>query len=83
MHLLSCLFPKSAGFAFESSSTGLPSGLLNVRQGNRSVANYSIDFRTRARRLSYNLCAQIEVNLHGLADFMNDGWNPKHCYKAS
>ncbi|TWW75360.1 hypothetical protein D4764_13G0000220 [Takifugu flavidus] len=48
------------------------SGLLSIRQGNQSVADYSIDFRTKARQSDWNLAALRDAFLHGLAEYIKD-----------
>lgn len=47
-------------------------GLLNLRQGGRTVADYSIDFRTRARHSSWNGAAQCDAYLLGLESYVKD-----------
>ncbi|KAL0150082.1 hypothetical protein M9458_054741, partial [Cirrhinus mrigala] len=42
--------------------------LTDLRQGNRSVSDYSIEFRTLAAECRWNEQAQWDVFLHGLAD---------------
>ncbi|TWW79641.1 Retrotransposon-like protein 1 [Takifugu flavidus] len=48
------------------------SELLSIRQGNQSVADYSIDFRTKARLSDWNLAALRDAFLHGLAEYIKD-----------
>ena len=43
-----------------------------MRQGDRTVADYSIDFRTRARKSRWNSEALVDAFLHGLADYVKD-----------
>ena len=50
-------------------STG---GLLSLRQGSRTVADYSIDFRTRARQSNWNTEAQCDAFLLGLEGYIKD-----------
>lgn len=61
--------------------TGLSSedasvALMSIRQGSRTVADYSIDFRTKARRSPWNDQALVDAFLHGLADYVKDGLLP-------
>ena len=46
--------------------------LLNMRQGNRSVADYAIDFRTRASQCDWHSSGLCDVFVHGLASHMKD-----------
>lgn len=55
--------------AFEGDAA---QGLMSLIQGNRSVADFSIDFRTRARRSDWNSSALCDAFLHGLADAIKD-----------
>lgn len=48
-------------------------GLMGMRQGDRTVADYSIDFRTKARQSRWNSEALVDAFLHGLADYIKDG----------
>lgn len=45
---------------------------MGLKQGERTVADYSIDFRTRASHSSWNSSALCDAFLHGLADYMKD-----------
>ena len=45
---------------------------MNIRQGNRTVAEFSIDFRTLARRSEWNAAAVVDAFFHGLADYIKD-----------
>ena len=47
-------------------------GLLGLNQGSRSVADYSIHFRTRASSSEWNQAAQCDAFLMGLADYIKD-----------
>uniref|UniRef100_A0AAQ4Q1R1 Retrotransposon gag domain-containing protein n=1 Tax=Gasterosteus aculeatus aculeatus TaxID=481459 RepID=A0AAQ4Q1R1_GASAC len=47
-------------------------GLLNLHQGDRAVADYAIDFRTRARQSRWNTEAQCDAYLRGLEDYVKD-----------
>lgn len=43
-----------------------------MRQGNRSVADFAIDFHTRARESSWNPASLCEAFLFSLADYIKD-----------
>ncbi len=45
---------------------------MGLRQGNRTVADYSIDFQTKARQSDWNTAALCDAFLHGLADYIKD-----------
>ena len=47
-------------------------GLLNLHQGGRSVADYSIDFRTRACQSNWNVEAQCDAYLLDLRSYIKD-----------
>ncbi len=47
-------------------------GLMSLRQGDRTVADYAIDFRTRARLSDWNAAAQCDAFLNGLAPYVKD-----------
>uniref|UniRef100_A0A8C5GZJ6 CCHC-type domain-containing protein n=1 Tax=Gouania willdenowi TaxID=441366 RepID=A0A8C5GZJ6_GOUWI len=47
-------------------------GLLEMRQGTRTVSGYSIDFRTRALQSQWNAAAQTDAYLLGLNDYIKD-----------
>uniref|UniRef100_A0A8C5EI19 ribonuclease H n=1 Tax=Gouania willdenowi TaxID=441366 RepID=A0A8C5EI19_GOUWI len=47
-------------------------GLLGMRQGTRTVSDYSIDFRTRALQSQWNAAAQTDAYLLGLNDYIKD-----------
>eukprot|EP00064_Thunnus_orientalis_P017544 superscaffoldBa00003762_g17628 len=47
-------------------------GLIGLKQGERTVADYSIDFRTRASRSKWNYLALCDAFLNGLADYIKD-----------
>ena len=59
-------------FDLGSSTDEASQALMTIRQGRRSVADYSIDFRTLARRSSWNMEALVDVFLHSLADYLKD-----------
>lgn len=46
--------------------------LLQLKQGKRSVSDYSVDFRTLARQSNWNPPALHSAFLHGLSDYMKD-----------
>ncbi len=46
--------------------------LAELRQGNRSVTDYSIEFRTLVTECCWNLEAQWDMILHGLAAYIKD-----------
>ncbi|TWW54183.1 hypothetical protein D4764_0209330, partial [Takifugu flavidus] len=67
-------FTEELRKVFGLGATG-PDGtseLLSIRQGNQSVADYSIDFRTKARQSNWNLAALRDAFLHGLAEYIKD-----------
>lgn len=45
---------------------------MNRRQGQRSVADSSTDFRTRANQSRWNPAAQIDAIMHKLSDYIKD-----------
>lgn len=47
-------------------------GLLRVRQGGRTAADYALEFRVRARQSQWNTAAQNDAFLLGLADYLKD-----------
>ena len=59
-------------FDLESTTAEKSQSLLNIRQGRRTVADHSIDFRTRAMRTSWNMEALVNVFYHSLADYIKD-----------
>ncbi len=46
--------------------------LAELRQGDRSITDYSIEFRTLAAECRWNLEAQWDMFFHGLADYVKD-----------
>lgn len=46
--------------------------LMSIRQGSRTVADFSIDFRTLASRSTWNTPALVDAFLHSLADYIKD-----------
>ncbi len=46
--------------------------LAELRQGDRSVPDYSIELRTLAAECRWNLEAQWDMFFHGLADYVKD-----------
>ena len=59
-------------FDLDSPTAEASRELLSIRQGRRSVADYSIDFRTLARRSSWNTPSLVDAFFHSLADYMKD-----------
>lgn len=59
-------------FDLGSSTAEASQALMSIRQGRRTVADYSIDFRTLASRSSWNMEALVDAFLHSLADYMKD-----------
>lgn len=59
-------------FDLESGEAEAARLLFQLRQGSRSVADYSIDFRTLASRSGFNAPALLQAFLQGLADYMKD-----------
>ncbi|TWW58466.1 hypothetical protein D4764_07G0011850 [Takifugu flavidus] len=51
-------------------------GLMSVKQGSRPIADYAIDFRTRARLSDWNPAAQCDAFLNGLAPYIKDALVP-------
>jgi len=47
-------------------------GLMTFCQGDQTVADFAIDFRTRARQSGWNSSALCDAFLHGLADMVKD-----------
>lgn len=47
-------------------------GLLNLHQGDRTVADHAVDFRTRAHESRWNTEAQCDTYLRGLKDNVKD-----------
>ncbi len=59
-------------FGLAASRSETTRGLMGMRQGDRTVADYSIDFRTLASHSSWNSEALVDAFLHGLADYVKD-----------
>ena len=59
-------------FGLGTSGSDAARDLLSLCQGNQSVADFSIDFRTRARQSDWNAAALRDAFLHGLADYIKD-----------
>lgn len=55
---------------FSNSETSR--ALMTIRQGNQSVSEYSIEFRTLVRRSDWNMKAVIDAFYHSLADYIKD-----------
>uniref|UniRef100_A0A674PJ94 Uncharacterized protein n=1 Tax=Takifugu rubripes TaxID=31033 RepID=A0A674PJ94_TAKRU len=49
---------------------------MSVKQGSRPIADYAIDFRTRARLSDWNPAAQCDAFLNGLAPYIKDALVP-------
>lgn len=47
-------------------------GLLNLRQGQRPVADYAIDFHTQASQSGWNPTAQVDALMQGLSVYIKD-----------
>lgn len=52
--------------------TSAARSLLQLKQGSRSVVDYSIDFRILASRSNWNPGALLDAFLHGLSDYIKD-----------
>ena len=59
-------------FGMGASVSDAARDLLSLRQGNQTVADFSIDFRTRARQSNWNESALRDSFLHSLADYIKD-----------
>ncbi|TWW74416.1 hypothetical protein D4764_14G0004190, partial [Takifugu flavidus] len=59
-------------FALGNSRSSAARQLLAFRQGERSVSDYSIDFRTLASRSKWSPAALVYTFLHGLAAYIKD-----------
>ncbi len=59
-------------FCLGVSSSETAWGLMGMHQGDRMVADYSIDFRTRASLSSWNSAALVDAFLHCLADCIKE-----------
>ena len=59
-------------FGFESRDSESTRGLMGLKQGERNMADYSIDFRTTASRSNWNGTALSDAFLHGLAGYIKD-----------
>ena len=59
-------------FGLGASRSEMAQGLMGMRQGDRRVADYSIDFRTRASMSSWNPAALVDAFHHGLAEYIKD-----------
>lgn len=68
------LFSKELRKVFDRAASGREAArvLAELRQGNRSVADYSIEFRTLAAECGWNAEAQWDMFLHGLSDCLQD-----------
>ncbi len=63
-------FSEEIRKVFDRAASGREAArfLADLRQGDRSVTNYSIEFRTLAAECRWNLEAQWDMFFHGLAD---------------
>ncbi|XP_076130450.1 uncharacterized protein LOC143112088 [Alosa pseudoharengus] len=59
-------------FDLGSPTAEASQALLTIRQGNRTVADFSIDFRSLASQSSFNSEALVQAFLHSLADYIKD-----------
>ncbi|KAK0154276.1 Retrotransposon-derived protein PEG10 [Merluccius polli] len=59
-------------FGVPSRGPDLHGSLIGLRQGGQTVADYSIDFRTRVHRSEWNAAAQCDAFLVGLEDYVKD-----------
>ncbi|KAL0173539.1 hypothetical protein M9458_029507, partial [Cirrhinus mrigala] len=68
------LFSEEIKKVFDRAASGREAArfLAELRQGNWSVTDYSIEFRTLAAECRWNLEAQWDMFLHGLADYIKD-----------
>ncbi|KAI2665739.1 Transposon Tf2-8 polyprotein [Labeo rohita] len=68
------LFLEEIKKVFDRAASGREAAhfLAELRQGNRSVTDYSIEFRTLVVECCWNLEAQWDMFLHGLADYIKD-----------
>lgn len=68
------LFAEEMLKVFDLGSTTAEASqtLMSIRQGRRTVADYSIDFRTVASRSAWNMEALVDAFLHSLADYIKD-----------
>ncbi|TKS65685.1 Retrovirus-related Pol polyprotein [Collichthys lucidus] len=67
-------FAKEMEKVFDGGSPSAEASrdLMRVRQGNRTVADFSIDFRTLAGRSLWNMPALVDAFLHSLSDYLKD-----------
>ena len=59
-------------FGLETCGPEAIGGLIGLKQGEKTVSDYSIDFRTRASRSKWNNSALCDAFLNGLADYIKD-----------
>ena len=59
-------------FDVGSSTAEASRALMGIRQGNRTVADYSIDFRTLASRSLWNMPALVDAFLNSLSNYLKD-----------
>lgn len=67
-------FTEELKVVFDQSASGREASrrLAELRQGDHTVAEYSIDFRTLAAECGWNSEAQWDMFFHGLADHIQD-----------
>ncbi len=67
-------FSEEIRKVFDRAASGREAArfLAELRQGDRSVTDYSIEFRTLAAECRWNLEAQWDMFFHGLADYVKD-----------
>ncbi|KAL2083550.1 hypothetical protein ACEWY4_021323 [Coilia grayii] len=59
-------------FGAGTRATDASCELMEIRQGKRTVADFSIDFRTIASKSHWNTEALVDAYLHSLADYIKD-----------
>ncbi len=67
-------FSEEIRKVFDRAASGREAArfLAELRQGDRSVTDFSIEFRTLAAECRWNPEAQWDMFFHGLADYVND-----------
>ncbi len=68
------LFSEEIRKVFDRAASGREAArlLAELRQGDRSVTDFSIEFRTLAAECRWNSEAQWDMFFHGLADYVKD-----------
>lgn len=59
-------------FGLIPSQSEVAGSLMDLRQGQRSVADYSIDFRIQASQSGWNPAAHTDTFMHRLVDYIED-----------